>query len=82
MSKIKITLAIAASYFIFAILLNSVGTVILQAINTLGVGKTEGWRGIIHKAKLPVGIRLCDDRVDASFQKRFIGIVNRHQHRN
>ena len=41
MSKIKITLAIAASYFIFAILLNSVGTVILQAINTLGVGKTE-----------------------------------------
>ncbi|MCK8125263.1 MFS transporter [Pseudoalteromonas sp. S1610] len=41
MSKIKITLAIAASYFIFAILLNSVGTVILQAINTLGVSKTE-----------------------------------------
>lgn len=41
MSKIKITLAIAASYFIFAILLNSVGTVILQAISTLGVSKTE-----------------------------------------
>ncbi|MDC9509093.1 MFS transporter [Pseudoalteromonas sp. Angola-4] len=41
MSKAKITLAIAASYFIFAILLNSVGTVILQAINTLGVSKTE-----------------------------------------
>ncbi len=41
MSKTKITLAIAASYFIFAILLNSVGTVILQAINTLGVSKTE-----------------------------------------
>ncbi|KAF7762994.1 hypothetical protein PUND_b0306 [Pseudoalteromonas undina] len=41
MSKIKITLAIAASYFIFAILLNSVGTVILQSINTLGVSKTE-----------------------------------------
>ncbi|PWS54974.1 sugar MFS transporter [Pseudoalteromonas sp. meg-B1] len=41
MSKIKITLAIAASYFIFAILLNSVGTVILQAINTLEVSKTE-----------------------------------------
>ena len=41
MSKIKITLAIAASYFIFAILLNSVGTVILQAINTLGVSKTD-----------------------------------------
>ena len=41
MSKTKITLAIAASYFIFAILLNSVGTVILQAIKTLGVSKTE-----------------------------------------
>ncbi|KTF15418.1 MFS transporter [Pseudoalteromonas carrageenovora] len=41
MSKTKITLAIAASYFIFAILLNSVGTVILQAINTLNVSKTE-----------------------------------------
>ena len=41
MSKTKITLAIAASYFIFAILLNSVGTVILQSINTLGVSKTE-----------------------------------------
>ena len=41
MSKTKVTLAIAASYFIFAILLNSVGTVILQAINTLGVSKTE-----------------------------------------
>ena len=41
MTKTKITLAIAASYFIFAILLNSVGTVILQAINTLGVSKTE-----------------------------------------
>ncbi|MCP4061654.1 MAG: MFS transporter [Pseudoalteromonas sp.] len=41
MSKTKITLAIAASYFIFAILLNSVGTVILQAINTLGVSKTD-----------------------------------------
>lgn len=33
--------AIAASYFIFAILLNSVGTVILQSINSFGISKPE-----------------------------------------
>lgn len=33
--------AIAASYFVFAILLNSVGTVILQSINSFGISKPE-----------------------------------------
>lgn len=33
--------AIAACYFIFAILLNSVGTVILQSINSFGISKIE-----------------------------------------
>lgn len=33
--------AIAACYFVFAILLNSVGTVILQSINSFGISKTE-----------------------------------------
>ncbi|XQF94239.1 hypothetical protein ACOBV9_18610 (plasmid) [Pseudoalteromonas espejiana] len=42
MSKTKITLAIAASYFIFAILLNSVGTVvILQAQIRLALVKQK-----------------------------------------
>ena len=31
--------ALALSFMIFAILLNSVGTVILQSIHTFGVGK-------------------------------------------
>ena len=33
--------AIAACYFVFAILLNSVGTVILQSINSFDISKTE-----------------------------------------
>ena len=37
--KIKITLFI--NYFLFALLLNSVGTVILQAQNTYGVGEAS-----------------------------------------
>ncbi len=41
MSRIIIIFAIAASYFVFAMLLNSVGIVILQAINSLGVTKLE-----------------------------------------
>ncbi|MFY8283014.1 MFS transporter [Pseudoalteromonas sp. SSMSWG5] len=41
MNPIRITVALACSYFVFAIMLNSVGTVILQAINSLGVTKTD-----------------------------------------
>ena len=41
MPRLMIIAAIAASYFIFAILLNSVGTVILQSIDTFGVSKPE-----------------------------------------
>ena len=41
MSRLLIIAAIAVSYFVFAILLNSVGTVILQSINSLDVSKTE-----------------------------------------
>ncbi|MFC4700679.1 MFS transporter [Glaciecola siphonariae] len=41
MSRLFIIAAIAATYFIFAILLNSVGTVILQSINSFDVSKTE-----------------------------------------
>ena len=41
MSRIRIIIAISACYFLFAILLNSVGTVILQAINSMDVSKTE-----------------------------------------
>ncbi|WP_404343708.1 MFS transporter [Pseudoalteromonas mariniglutinosa] len=41
MKPITITIALAGSYFVFAILLNSVGTVILQAINSLDVSKTQ-----------------------------------------
>ncbi|WP_341205863.1 MFS transporter [uncultured Psychrosphaera sp.] len=41
MSRLLTISAIAACYFIFAILLNSVGTVILQSINSFGVSKTE-----------------------------------------
>ena len=41
MSRNMTILAIAACYFVFAILLNSVGTVILQSINSFGVSKPE-----------------------------------------
>jgi len=41
MSRFITISAIAASYFVFAILLNSVGTVILQSINTFGITKTD-----------------------------------------
>jgi len=33
--------AIAISYYVFAILLNSVGTVILQSINSFDISKPE-----------------------------------------
>lgn len=41
MNPIRITIALACSYFVFAILLNSVGTVILQAINSFDISKTQ-----------------------------------------
>jgi len=41
MPKKLIILSIASTYFVFAIMLNSVGTVILQSIETFGVTKTE-----------------------------------------
>ncbi|WP_343034716.1 MFS transporter [Alteromonas ponticola] len=41
MSRLLIILAISASYFIFAVLLNSVGTVILQSINSFEVTKIQ-----------------------------------------
>ncbi len=41
MNPIRITIALACSYFVFAILLNSVGTVILQAINSFDITKTQ-----------------------------------------
>ncbi|MBT78837.1 MAG: MFS transporter [Alteromonadaceae bacterium] len=41
MPRLLTITAIAASYFVFAILLNSVGTVILQSINTFGISKPE-----------------------------------------
>lgn len=41
MSRMLIVIAIAASYFVFAILLNSVGTVILQSIDSFGISKPE-----------------------------------------
>jgi FHS family glucose/mannose:H+ symporter-like MFS transporter len=41
MPRIKIIVAIAMCYFLFAILLNSVGTVILQSIQTFGVSKAQ-----------------------------------------
>jgi len=41
MSRIVIIAALAASYFVYAILLNSVGTVILQSINSFGISKVE-----------------------------------------
>ncbi|MEI5638361.1 MULTISPECIES: MFS transporter [unclassified Pseudoalteromonas] len=41
MNRARIILAMAASYFLFAILLNSVGTVILQSIHSFNVSKAE-----------------------------------------
>ena len=41
MNSIRITIALACSYFVFAILLNSVGTVILQAINSFDITKMQ-----------------------------------------
>lgn len=41
MSRFWIIVAIAVCYFVFAIMLNSVGTVILQTINSFGVSKPE-----------------------------------------
>ncbi len=41
MSRLITISAIAVSYFVFAILLNSVGTVILQSINSFGISKPE-----------------------------------------
>ncbi|MGZ5201514.1 MAG: MFS transporter [Telluria sp.] len=41
MAKKRILLALFLIYFVFAILLNSVGTVILQVINNYGVSKTS-----------------------------------------
>lgn len=41
MKHTRVVLAMAACYFLFAILLNSVGTVILQAINTFAVSKAQ-----------------------------------------
>ncbi|MFQ3198373.1 MAG: fucose permease [Paraglaciecola sp.] len=41
MSRLTVIFVIAACYFVFAILLNSVGTVILQSINSFGIGKPE-----------------------------------------
>lgn len=41
MARIRIIIALCLTYAVFAILLNSVGTVILQSINSFGVAKTE-----------------------------------------
>lgn len=41
MSRLITISAIAACYFVFAILLNSVGTVILQSLNSFGISKPE-----------------------------------------
>ena len=41
MSRLLVICAIAACYFMFAIMLNSVGTVILQSINSFGISKPD-----------------------------------------
>lgn len=41
MARSRVRIALFSAYFLFAILLNSVGTVILQSIATFGVTKTE-----------------------------------------
>lgn len=55
MYRILTITAITACYFIFAILLNSVGTVILQSINSFGISKIEA--GTLEGFKdLPIAI--------------------------
>ena len=41
MSRLLVICAISACYFMFAIMLNSVGTVILQSINSFGISKPD-----------------------------------------
>ena len=41
MSRLMVIAAIAISYYVFAILLNSVGTVILQSINSFDISKPQ-----------------------------------------
>lgn len=41
MSRLMVIVAIAISYYVFAILLNSVGTVILQSINSFEISKPQ-----------------------------------------
>jgi len=41
MSKKLIIFSLASTYFVFAIMLNSVGTVILQSIESFGISKTD-----------------------------------------
>ena len=41
MNQRRILLALFLIYFVFAILLNSVGTVILQVINNYGIDKSS-----------------------------------------
>lgn len=41
MSRLMVVAAIAISYYVFAILLNSVGTVILQSINSFDISKAQ-----------------------------------------
>lgn len=41
MSRLLVIAAIASCYFMFAIMLNSVGTVILQSINSFGISKPD-----------------------------------------
>ena len=55
MNKHRILLALFLIYFVFAILLNSVGTVILQSIQSFGVTKLEAGRLEAYK-DLPIAI--------------------------
>ena len=41
MARLMVIAAIAISYYVFAILLNSVGTVILQSINSFDISKPQ-----------------------------------------
>jgi hypothetical protein len=41
MNRLRMIAALALIYIVFAILLNSVGTVILQSITTFGIDKPE-----------------------------------------
>ncbi|OQW60435.1 MAG: MFS transporter [Proteobacteria bacterium HN_bin10] len=55
MNPLPIRIALFSAYFLFAILLNSVGTVILQMIATLGVSKSEA--SILEAFKdLPIAV--------------------------